>query len=169
MPCRTQVISPLCTSTHQYHPSMQVWRNFIKQRMRSYPHKNWLTDGRTPYMYHNTTLRASKKTPFYAFFWTRMCTPIYLSGRPRVLMYAINLLCLTAQFHHSIECYVYFLVCLQIHAVKLWMWEKDWIISKNKINQLFNKLIDQSLINGFLLLTGVGKRRKNWGWGSETL
>ena len=46
-------------STHQYHPSMQVWRNFIKQRMRSYPHKNWLTDGRTPY--HNTTLRAYKK------------------------------------------------------------------------------------------------------------
>ena len=48
-PWRTQVISPLRTSTHQYHPSMQVWRNFIKQRMRSYPHKNWLTDGRTPY------------------------------------------------------------------------------------------------------------------------
>ena len=55
-PWRTQVISPLRTSTHQYHPSMQVWRNFIKQRMRSYPHKNWLTDGRTPY--HTTTLRA---------------------------------------------------------------------------------------------------------------
>ena len=46
-PCRTQVISPVCTSTHQYHPSMQVWRNFIKQWMRSYPQKTWLTDGRT--------------------------------------------------------------------------------------------------------------------------
>ena len=50
-PWRTQVISPLRTSTYQYHPSMQVWRNFIKQWMRSYPHKNWLTDG------HHTIIR----------------------------------------------------------------------------------------------------------------
>ena len=40
-PCPTQVISPLCTTAHQYHPSMQVWRNFIKQERRSYPHKNF--------------------------------------------------------------------------------------------------------------------------------
>ena len=30
-------------------------------------------------------------------------------------------LCLIEQFGHFIECYEYFLVCLQIYAVKLWM------------------------------------------------
>ena len=39
-----------------------------------------------------------------------------------VLMYAINIHeCLIEQFGHFIECYEYFLVCLQIYAVKLWM------------------------------------------------
>ena len=37
------------------------------------------------------------------------------------------------------------------------------------INQLFDKIIDQSIINGDLLMTGVEKRRKSLGWGSETL
>ena len=38
-----------------------------------------------------------------------------------VLMYAIKILCLIEQFYHLIECYVYFLACLHIYAVKLWM------------------------------------------------
>ena len=62
-------------------------------------------------------------------------------------MYAINIYaCMTEQFGHFIECYDYFLVCLQIYTVKLWMWEKDWIISKNKINRSINQSIDQSVV-----------------------
>ena len=90
-----------------------------------------------------------------------------------LLMYAINMLCLIEQVYHFIECYVYFLVCLQIYAVKLWMWEKDnglsWKIrsidqsNSQFINKLFDKIIDQS-INGDSLMTAVGKRRYNW-WG----
>ena len=71
-PWRTQVISPLRTSTHQYHPSMQVWRNFIKQWMRSILSAqelaNGRTDGRTPY--HNTTLRAYNKRELH---WLYVC------------------------------------------------------------------------------------------------
>ena len=56
-----------------------------------------------------------------------------------------------------------------------------WIISKNKINrsinqlinQLFDKIIEQSInqsiINKDLLMTGGGKEKKEWGWGSEAL
>ena len=50
-------------------------------------------------------------------------------------------LCLIEQFGHFIECYKYFLVCLQIYAVKLWMWEKDNGLSR-KIRS-----IDQSINN----------------------
>ena len=41
-------------------------------------------------------------------------------------------LCLIEQFGHFIACYDNFLVCLQIYAVKLWMWDQsiiDWSIS----------------------------------------
>ena len=73
------------------------------------------------------------------------------------------------------EGYHYFLVCLQIYAMKFRMYKKDNGWSKKRvidqsitqllINQLFDKINDQSIIIGDLLLTEGAKEKKEMGVG----
>ena len=81
-----------------------------------------------------------------------------------VLIYAINILCLIEQFYHF-ECYVYLLVCLQIYAVKVWMWEKDQTMDYQKLRSInwsiscsLKSLIIQPINHQFI---------DDWGWERE--
>ena len=80
-------------------------------------------------------------------------------------MYAINIYAWLSKLVSLLSVYDYFLGGLQIYAVKLWMWEKkQCIISKNKINQLinqlFDKIIDQSINHHWGFIDDWGGKEK---------